>query len=105
MRIRYFAAAAQAAGTHEEHLDLDDLPAGSPDNDGETTLGHVLELLSAREPMTAPASGDLLVRRATSLGTVLLRCSFLVNGVSAQDHSRVLKPTDELDILPPFAGG
>ncbi|MFF5794091.1 MoaD/ThiS family protein [Paeniglutamicibacter sp. NPDC012692] len=105
MRIRYFAAAAQAAGTHEEHLDLDELLAGTPDHDGEATLGHVLELLSAREPIAAPASGDLLVRRATSLGTVLLRCSFLVNGVSAQDHSRALKPTDELDILPPFAGG
>lgn len=105
MRIRYFAAAAQAAGTHEEHLDLDDLLAGTPDSDGEATLGHVLDLLSAREPVASPVSGDLLVRRATSLGTVLLRCSFLVNGVSAQDRSRPLKPTDELDVLPPFAGG
>ena len=105
MRIRYFAAAAQAAGTHEEHLDLDELPAGTPDNDGEATLGQVLDLLSAREPLAAPVSGDLLVRRTTSLGTVLLRCSFLINGVNEQDRSRTLKPTDELDVLPPFAGG
>ena len=105
MRIRYFAAAAQAAGTNEEHLDLDELLAGTPDSDGEATLGHVLDLLSAREPIAAPVSGDLLVRRATSLGMVLQRCSFLLNGVSAQDRARVLKPTDELDVLPPFAGG
>ncbi len=105
MRIRYFAAAAQAAGTREEHLDLDELLAGTPDSDREATLGHVLDLLSAREPVAAPVSGDLLVRRATSLGTVLQRCSFLINGVSEQDRSRALKPTDELDVLPPFAGG
>lgn len=105
MRIRYFAAAAQAAGTHEEHFDLDELPAGTPDNDGEATLGQVLDLLSAREPLSAPVSGDLLVRRTTALGTVLLRCSFLINGVNEQDRSRTLKPTDELDVLPPFAGG
>ncbi|MGL3807921.1 MoaD/ThiS family protein [Paeniglutamicibacter sp. R2-26] len=103
MRIRYFAAAAQAAGTHEEHLDLDELSAGTAG--GGATLGQVLDTLSAREPLAAPATGDVLVRRTASLGTVLARCSFLVNGVSTQARDSVLKQTDELDVLPPFAGG
>lgn len=96
MRIRYFAAAAQAAGTTEERLDLLQLPGA--------TLGTVLEHLAARTPAAALADGPLL-RRTTSLATVLARCSFLVNGVSEQDKDRVLRPGDELDVLPPFAGG
>ncbi|MFL4476097.1 MoaD/ThiS family protein [Paeniglutamicibacter sp. MACA_103] len=96
MRIRYFAAAAQAAGTTEERLDLLQLPGA--------TLGSVLEHLAARTPATAVPDGPLL-RRTTSLGTVLGRCSFLVNGVSEQDHARALRPGDQLDVLPPFAGG
>lgn len=101
MRIRYFAAAAAAAGTKEEQFDLADI-AGPQES---VTLGHVLEVLSAREPAEEPAAGGVLVRRATSLATVLARCSFLVNGTSVQDLEHVLVSTDELDILPPFAGG
>lgn len=97
MRIRYFAAAAQAAGITEERLDLLQLPGA--------TLGSVLEHLSARVPAAAPVSEGPLLRRTTSLGTVLTRCSFLVNGVSEQDHTRALRTGDELDVLPPFAGG
>ena len=101
MRIRYFAAAAQAAGTTEEHLDLEDLAIdGSP-----VTLEMVLDTLSLREPAAEPVTSGLLVRRTTSLGTVLARCSFLINGISVQDMDRVLSPGDELDVLPPFAGG
>jgi molybdopterin synthase sulfur carrier subunit len=97
MRIRYFAAAAQAAGTTEERIDLHQFPAA--------TLGSVLEHLAANAPAAAPVSEGPLLRRTTSLGTVLSRCSFLINGVSEQDHARALRPGDELDVLPPFAGG
>ncbi|MCV9994313.1 MoaD/ThiS family protein [Paeniglutamicibacter sp. ZC-3] len=97
MRIRYFAAAAHAAGKTEERLDLLQLPGA--------TLGTVLEHLVANAPAAAPVPDRPLLRRTTSLATVLDRCSFLVNGVSEQDHSRVLRPGDELDVLPPFAGG
>lgn len=105
MRIRYFAAAAQAAGITEERLDLHGF-TGVADNAGRpsATLGAVLEHLAARTPATAASEGPLL-RRTTSLGTVLARCSFLVNGVSVQDHARALRPGDQLDVLPPFAGG
>ncbi|MDO2932958.1 MoaD/ThiS family protein [Paeniglutamicibacter sulfureus] len=97
MRIRYFAAAAQAAGTTEERLDLLQLPGA--------TLGTVIEHLAANAPSAAPVPDGPLLRRTTSLATVLGRCSFLVNGVSEQDKDRVLRPGDELDVLPPFAGG
>lgn len=111
MLIRYFAAAAQAAGTTEEFLDPHDLsPAGA---EGSLTLGGVLEHLSAREPVAAVAAGTaapasattVLPRRTASLAAVLGRCSFLVNGTSEQDPARLLGPDDELDVLPPFAGG
>lgn len=101
MRIRYFAAAAAAAGTKEEQFDLAEI-AGTNES---VTLGHVLEVLAAREPAEAPASGSVLTRRVTSLSTVLARCSYLVNGTSVQDQEHVLTATDELDVLPPFAGG
>lgn len=101
MRIRYFAAAAAAAGTKEEQFDFSGL--ASPTE--QVTLGQVLEVLAAREPIEEPVSSGVLVRRATSLATVLERCSFLVNGTNEQNLERMLNPNDELDILPPFAGG
>ena len=36
---------------------------------------------------------------------VVARCSFLVNGVAATDPGIVLVAGDEVDVLPPFAGG
>jgi molybdopterin converting factor small subunit len=36
---------------------------------------------------------------------VLVRCSFLVNGVATTDRSQLLADADTLDVLPPFAGG
>ncbi|MDO5744051.1 MAG: MoaD/ThiS family protein [Micrococcaceae bacterium] len=102
MNIRYFAAAAQAAGKTEEHLDPSDI-AGT----GELwpTLGEVLAHLAANTPAAPEVAEGPLLRKATSLGTVLGRCSFLVNGVSEQDTSRPMHSGDTLDVLPPFAGG
>jgi molybdopterin converting factor small subunit len=36
---------------------------------------------------------------------VLVRCSFLVNGIATTDRTRRLADGDSLDVLPPFAGG
>ncbi|GAA5228668.1 MoaD/ThiS family protein [Paeniglutamicibacter antarcticus] len=102
MDIRYFAAAAQAAGTTEEHLDPRDI-AGSEGT--ETTLGAVLEHLARNIPAAAPVFDGPLMRKTTSLATVLGRCSFLLNGVSEQDSSAIMRSGDTLDVLPPFAGG
>ena len=77
--VRYFAAAADAAGCEEEVLSL---PGGA-------TLGSLKELLSERY-------GDLM-RRVVESG------SFLLDGVVHRDASFPVH--DRVDVLPPFAGG
>lgn len=74
--MRYFAAAADAAGREEETLDA-------------TTAGELRELLVARY-------GDDMAR-------VLASGSFLVDGVVTRDPARALSA--QVDVLPPFTGG
>lgn len=76
--VRYFAAAAEAAGR-----DADEAEA--------TTLGALRE--------------DLVARRGAELERVLRRCSFLVGGVRADDDAATLPDGVTVDVLPPFAGG
>ncbi|UFU03557.1 MoaD/ThiS family protein [Ruania suaedae] len=75
--VRYFAAAAEAAGRHGESL-------------AANTVGELRELMVERH-------GEPLER-------VLTRCSLLVDGVVAEDGT-TLEETDVVDVLPPFAGG
>jgi molybdopterin synthase sulfur carrier subunit len=75
--VRYFAAAAEAAGREEEHL-----PALS-------TVGQLKSLLVERY-------GDAMAR-------VVASGSFLVDGVVSRDDARLLG--ERVDVLPPFAGG
>jgi molybdopterin synthase sulfur carrier subunit len=75
--IRYFAAAAEAAGREEESL-----PAMA-------TVGELRALL-------VRTYGDAMAR-------VLASGSFLVDGVVSRDDSRTLGL--RVDVLPPFAGG
>lgn len=74
--VRYFAAAAEAAG-----LDSEQVPAGSG----------------------AALRADL-VRRHPDLAGVLDRCALLAEGrrLEASDEAT---PGTTLDVLPPFAGG
>ncbi|MDJ0335846.1 MoaD/ThiS family protein [Salinibacterium sp. G-O1] len=75
--VRYFAAAAEAAGCDEEQL-----PVAS-------TVGELRSLLVERY-------GDAMAR-------VLAAGSFLVDGVVSRDDSRAVGA--RVDVLPPFAGG
>jgi molybdopterin synthase sulfur carrier subunit len=75
--VRYFAGAAQAAGTEAEQL-------------AARTVGELRTLMLA-------AHGD-------ELAQVLGRCSILVDGVRSED-SAPIAPSDVVDVLPPFAGG
>ncbi|MEP6480693.1 MAG: MoaD/ThiS family protein [Rhodoglobus sp.] len=75
--VRYFAAAAEAAGRDEELL-----PAVS-------TVGQLKSVLVERY-------GDAMTR-------VLASGSFLVDGVVSRDDARALGA--RVDVLPPFAGG
>ena len=77
-RIRYFAAAAEAAGTASETVDA-------------ATLG---ELRAA----VVGAHGEGFAR-------VLSRCAVLVDGVHTTDPDAPLAASALVDVLPPFAGG
>ena len=74
--MRYFAAAAEAAGRDAEELTA-------------TTVGELRAELEKRY-------GDAMAR-------VLRNGSFLVDGVVSRDPSRALGV--RVDVLPPFAGG
>jgi len=81
IELRYFAAAAQAAGRTEERLEL---PAG-------TTLAGLRELLAGR---------------GLELAKLIGVSSYLVNSLSAPaDSLTELHDRDRVDVLPPFAGG
>ena len=75
-RVRYFAAAAEAAGTDAEDRD-------------ERTLLALRAAVVAQHP---------------ALTDILPRCAVLVDGVRADDD-RSLDDAQLIDVLPPFAGG
>ena len=76
--VRYFAAAADAAGTISDSYE----PA---------TLG---ELIAAMRE-----------RHGHALGEVVGRCSLLLDGARVSDPATELVAGAKLDVLPPFAGG
>lgn len=75
--VRYFAAAAEAAGREEESLA------------GVATVGELRGLLSTRY--------------GSAMDRVLASGSFLVDGIVSRDDSRTIGT--RVDVLPPFAGG
>jgi sulfur-carrier protein len=76
VRVRYFAAAAEAAGTDAEDRD-------------ETTLSALRAAVVADHP---------------ALGGILPRCAVLVDG-RRHDDDVPLTRVAHVDVLPPFAGG
>lgn len=76
--IRYFAAAAEAAGTAEEEI-----PGAT-----------LAELTAAME-----------AGRDAHFAAVLARCSWLLDGARVDDPTTAVAPGARLDVLPPFAGG
>lgn len=77
--VRYFAAAADAAGMEQEELDLG----------ADLTLGALHEVL-------VRTYGEPMAR-------VLRSGSFLLDGVVRRDPAHAVGA--QVDILPPFAGG
>ncbi|MFV0428328.1 MAG: MoaD/ThiS family protein [Arachnia sp.] len=78
IRVRYFAAAADAAGKSSENVD-----AG--------TLGDLIDTLTARHD--------------AGFAEVLARCSLLVDGTYRDERGYCLDAAMGVDVLPPFAGG
>lgn len=77
--VRYFAAAAEAAGLEEEQLLLDGTP----------TLGELRVVLEERY--------------GADMRRVLASGSFLIDEVVRRDPDCPLSA--QVDVLPPFAGG
>jgi molybdopterin synthase sulfur carrier subunit len=78
IRVRYFAAAAEAAGVDAETFDV-------------ATAG---ELRAA-----------MVEVHGTALDRVLTRCSLLAAGRRVDDDAEPLADGVLVDVLPPFAGG
>ncbi len=75
-RVRYFAAAAEAAGTDAEERT-------------EPTLAGLRAAVVSDHP---------------ALADILPRCAVMVDGVRSDDD-RSLDGVELIDVLPPFAGG
>jgi molybdopterin converting factor small subunit len=57
---------------------------------------------------TGASLGDVLadaISQAPGLGSVIERCSVLVDGVATHDEQMPVAPGARVDVLPPFAGG
>lgn len=80
MQVRYFAAAAEAAGLNEETVDI------------ATTISitDLVTRLGETHPGLAP---------------VLAVSTLLVDGVRARDRAETIPGSAQVDVLPPFAGG
>jgi molybdopterin synthase sulfur carrier subunit len=76
--VRYFAAAAEAAGVRTETLQA----------------GSVGDLVASMVRSHGPG-----------LQNVLARCSLLAAGVRVADNATLLADGVTVDVLPPFAGG
>ena len=81
--VRYFAAAAEAAGREEERLDLGAL------------LGSASTVGALRD--------SLVARYGAPMARVVANGSFLVDGVVRRDAAAPIGA--QVDVLPPFAGG
>jgi molybdopterin synthase sulfur carrier subunit len=77
--LRYFAAAADAAGTQEQTIDI---PSDS-------TLAWL--------------RSSLIAMYGESMATAIKNGSFLVDGIAATDDDTPIGA--QVDVLPPFAGG
>ena len=84
--LRFFAAARAAVG-------LDELVVEVPEAD-RATVGR---LLTEVRPVEGTSAADWR--------DVLLRCSFLVDGLTTRDREQVVADGDVVDVMPPFAGG
>ena len=82
--LRFFAAARAVVGRDEQVVTVEGRP-----------------LLGAFLQQVRPAEG----RSAAEHRDVLLRCSFLVDGLTTRDRELLVPDGAVVDVMPPFAGG
>ncbi|WP_197981783.1 MoaD/ThiS family protein [Frigoribacterium sp. CFBP 13712] len=84
--LRFFAAARAAVGRDEQRVAV---PTGE-----RPTIGRLLTEVRPVEGMSAAVFRD-----------VMLRCSFLVDGITTRDREQLVVDGAVIDVMPPFAGG
>jgi len=84
--LRFFAAARTAVGRDEQRVEV---PAGE-----RPTVGR---LLTEVRPVEGTSAADFR--------DVLMRCSFLVDGLTTRDREQLVPDGAVIDVMPPFAGG
>lgn len=84
--LRFFAAARAVVGRDEQVVVLD--------ADERPTLAAFLWRVRPEEGRSAEEFRD-----------VLLRCSFLVDGLTTRDRELLVPDGAVVDVMPPFAGG
>ncbi|MDY0944800.1 MoaD/ThiS family protein [Frigoribacterium sp. CFBP9039] len=84
--LRFFAAARAAVGRDEQRIAV---PTGE-----RPTIGRLLTEVRPVEGMSAADFRD-----------VMLRCSFLVDGITTRDREQLVLDGAVIDVMPPFAGG
>lgn len=84
--LRFFAAARAAVGRDEQRIAV---PTGE-----RPTIGRLLTEVRPVEGMSAADFRD-----------VMLRCSFLVDGITTRDREQLVVDGAVIDVMPPFAGG
>jgi sulfur-carrier protein len=67
--------------------------------------GNEVETIRIRPGTTVDELADQLSERDANLAKVLMRCSFLCDGIAVRDRSTALRDDQTVDVLPPFAGG
>lgn len=94
--VRLYAAAAEAAGTHQLNIQLVSSPV---------PLHQLIDQLNG---LSGPLPAHAAPRRpdgAPSLARVCAQSSFLINGTRASVGRGQVTGGDVVDVLPPFAGG
>ncbi|RJN32846.1 MoaD/ThiS family protein [Nesterenkonia natronophila] len=92
--VRLYAAAAEAAGTHQLSVELSSSPMAL-----QQLLTELNETASVGRAPVADAG------RVPSLERVCAQSSFLINGTRAPVSRGQVTIGDVVDVLPPFAGG
>lgn len=94
--VRLYAAAAEAAGTHQLRMQLSSSPLPL-----QQLIAQLNDLSgsAAEAPPSPPHAG------APSLERVCAQSSFLINGTRAPVSRGQVSAGDVVDVLPPFAGG
>lgn len=99
--VRFFAAAAEAAGAEQLQLEVPTQGVGVVDLLAD--LPRLVRLVQQQHPSPERSARDDAA--SPSLERVCARSSFLINGVRARAETSRVHPGDQLDVLPPFAGG